>query len=192
MEKDSAYKGGLELEEQHYEQIDGFTTRHKFAGTNIYIHQPPEDNIYIFCTPLNKNKIAINSTGKQSIPRFIPKNSMVPQHYKIGMQMTTFLRLAEQSSTEEILVDSMMDNVHEMFAIGYDFSFIEKSLLKLARKSGIWFSRIGKFLTVFLDTYNIKCRSSKLINFISTRNYNHTLALIPNKNTNLDDNKECS
>src|SRR4051794_13480662 len=115
LEKDSAYKGGLELEEQHYEQIDNFTTRHKFAGTNIYIHQPPEDNIYIFCTPLNKNKIAINSTGKQLIPRFIPKNSMVPQHYKIGMQMTTFLRLAEQSSTEEILVDSMMDNVNEMF-----------------------------------------------------------------------------
>jgi hypothetical protein len=42
LEKDSAYKGGLELEEQHYEQIDNFTTRHKFAGTNIYIHQPPK------------------------------------------------------------------------------------------------------------------------------------------------------
>src|ERR1051325_4227774 len=115
LEKDCAYKGGLELEEQQYDQIDNVTTRHKFAGTNIYVHQPTNDNIYIFCAPLNKNREAINSTGQQLIPRFIPKNSMVPQHYKIGMQMTTFLRLDEQSSTEDILVDSMIDNVREMF-----------------------------------------------------------------------------
>src|SRR4051812_45960960 len=64
--------------------------------------------------------------------------SMVPPHYKSGLQISTFLRLREQSSSIPILLDSIALNAIEMFSLGYDWSFLYKCLCHLALKSKFW------------------------------------------------------
>ena len=55
LQKNKVYKGGLELEEQKYIHINKNTSKHDFAGTNIYITQPDHGPIEIICKPMNKN-----------------------------------------------------------------------------------------------------------------------------------------
>ena len=132
LEPGRTYRGGLELEEQTYIRLDKDTTQHEFAGTVITVVQKERRELEISCKPLNKNKDSIYQKGKQQIPRFIHVDSSVPEHYKLGTQITTYLRLCEQSSTDDILIEAMKDNFYEMTALGYDINFFVKALCHLA------------------------------------------------------------
>ena len=173
---DKTYKGGLELEEQGFNTIDNFTTEHNFAGTIITVRQPSDNTFHLTCKPLNKNLDSVYNDNIQIIPRFIPGNSMVPKHYKTGMQITSYLRMLEQSSNLDILVSAMIDNFHEMRSIGHSVDIFQRSLLSLSQKYIFW-APIAKifFSTLFsrkIIDYPLVSAFSRLIS-IHEKNLSH-------------------
>ena len=56
---------------------------------------------------------------------------MVPDHCKDGMQLTTEMRLRNQSTHRVDLLQAMDDNAEEMKIIGYDEQFLLKALRRL-------------------------------------------------------------
>jgi len=116
--------------------VDG-TSKHKFAGTYIWTRYV-NGKLHLECEPLNKNSSAILANSPQPLPRFLHSNSYVPEHYKKGMQVTTYMRLRDQSSTENFLLKSMLENAHEMYSLGYDSLFLIKALIYLINKNSSW------------------------------------------------------
>src|SRR5690606_25280161 len=76
----------------------------------------------------------------------IPFDSMVPSHYKTGMQFTSFLRIRNQCTDLNGLVNAIVLNVREMLTIGYKDSFLKRSLFSLSRRSKFWAPVIEKVL----------------------------------------------
>ena len=143
LKKSGVYRGGLELEEQQPILSDRDVSKHKFAGTIVTITKRA---LEIKCEPLNKNRESITATGKQKFPRFPSMKSAVPMHYKNGTQITTYMRLKTQSTVKRDLVEAMLDNAEEMFAIGYDMKYLSRALSALIAKSKEW-------LWISLDFY---------------------------------------
>jgi hypothetical protein len=137
LEKDVTYTGGLILEEQKYETITPYLSRHKFAGT-IIILSIDKGKVRLQCEPQQKNWPQLITKGTQEYPRFIDFHSYTPYHYKKGTQITTYYRLAEQSSNEEILLEAMVKNAIEMYSLGYDTNFLLSTLSHLSRNSTLW------------------------------------------------------
>ena len=171
----STYKGGLELEEQEFTIINNYTSEHNFAGTTITVTQNPQQSFSIACRPLNKNIESVLSLKVQAFPRFIPAKSMVPKHYKQGMQITSFLRMCDQSSSANILVSSMVDNFKEMTVAGYSIDLFSRSLLSLSQKNIFWapitkmfFSRLIK---EDLSTYKISVHPDFIHIFSNSPDY---------------------
>lgn len=140
-------KGGVYKRQEFLEETDT-TTKHKFAGTVITITQKEGTPISIACEPYNKNEKDLKEKGVQSLPRFVSNSSMVPLHYKNGMQVTTYLRLRDQSSTLPSLINAMLLNKTEMLAIGYDLSFMGRAIIHLAHKDKNWASIGALFLSI--------------------------------------------
>ena len=90
------------------------------------------------CMPYLKNWNGIITHKKQQFPCFIHSLSFSPLHCKLGVQITTYLRLQEQSSTEQILLNSMEKNAQEMYSLGYDTHFLLKALIHLSNSSYFW------------------------------------------------------
>ena len=164
---DDTYKGGLELEEQPFTIINAHTTSHNFAGTIITVKQPACSSFTISCQPLNKNSSTVTTLKKQIIPRYIPNASIVPTHYKNGMQITSLLRLMDQSSDINILIRAMVDNFKEMSCIGYNYEIFSRSLFSLSQKNIIWAPIAIKFFNILFDshltTHNISNKFEKIL-----------------------------
>ncbi len=81
---------------------------------------------------------------------FVSKQSLVPAHYKLGQQITTYIRLRDQSSTLKALPKGMVINLLEMYSIGYDISLGRNTLLNLANKGKFWHDVGNCFFVCYL------------------------------------------
>jgi hypothetical protein len=144
--KEGVYKGGLVLEEQEFETLEPNVTRHKFAGTVITVNQNGV-GIKFECKPLNKNESSLLDKGIQTYPKYISSDSLVPPHYKKGIQITTYIRLKDQSSNWRELVRAMLVNALEMYSLGFDTNFLFGALKHLALKQKSW----KKLAILFLE-----------------------------------------
>lgn len=79
------YRGGLELEEQTEMYQDKNKSCYEFAGT-VVTFEREKGNFLFYCKTWNKNEGNLLEKGKQKIPRYVTRHSMVPEHYKLGMQ----------------------------------------------------------------------------------------------------------
>lgn len=141
------YTGGLELEQQPYQDLGNGVTLHKFAGTVISVIQSEGAPPSFTCQPLNKNLESLAAKGNQVFPRFISAASLVPFHYKKGMQITSLLRMLSQSSHLSLLNDALITNAAEMFALGYDFEFLVSALRYVSAENFVWNIIAINFLT---------------------------------------------
>ena len=171
------YKGGLVLEMQEYEVNRDGSSIHKFAGTLISVCYT-QGRLHFNCQPLNKNSQAIAQNKAQVIPRFIHKHSYVPDHYKKGMQITTYIRLFDQSSNADILIKSMIENAKEMYSLGYDTIFLLKALIILINKNNEW----SKVTNIFIN----KLLTDDLIVGNLSRFHNLSRWIVKNTPTRLD------
>ena len=63
------------------------------------------------------------------------------------MQITTYIRLFDQSSNADILIKSMIENAKEMYSLGYDTIFLLKALIILINKNNEW----SKVTNIFIN-----------------------------------------
>ena len=89
------------------------------------------------------------------------------------MQITTYLRLKDQSSNLNILIRSMIDNYREMIVLGYHDEIFFRSLFSLSLKSKIWAPIAEKFYSILknlnLTDGNIMERFKKYISQLIVR-----------------------
>jgi hypothetical protein len=163
----STYTGGLQLETQDFEAVTKYTTTHKFAGTLITVTRQAE-GITLTCAPFLKNWASLQDQGRQKFPCFIDNFSYTPDHYKLGVQITTYIRLNGQSSNHNILLDAMYKNALEMYSLGYDSNFLLKALRHLGNTSLFWRRMSFLFATQLDQTHIIVGSYSKYCNQITS------------------------
>ena len=78
----------------------------------------------MLCKPYLKNWTNIQEKIRQEYSCLFLASSFTPQHSQFGVQVTTYLRLSDQSSTQEVLIESMEKNAIEMYTLGYDTHFL--------------------------------------------------------------------
>ena len=144
LEKDKVYKGGLELEEQKELKTQKKEILYEFSGTVVTLTEDSEGKLLWYCKTWNKNEHMLLSEGIQKIPRYLENDSMVPKHYKMGMQIATLLRLHSQTNRLEDLVNAIKINCLEMKSIGYDDNFLIIALQNMIYRSRIWIDVIEK------------------------------------------------
>ena len=144
LEKDKVYKGGLELEEQKELKTQKKEILYEFSGTVVTLTEDSEGKLLWYCKTRNKNEHMLLSEGRQKIPRYLENDSMVPKHYKMGMQIATLLRLHSQTNRLEDLVNAIKINCLEMKSIGYDDNFLIIALQNMIYRSRIWIDVIEK------------------------------------------------
>ena len=108
----------MELEEQKEHYKDDRKSCYEFAGTIVTFENKKEGGMVFYCKTWNKNEGMLLQEMKQKIPRYINKYSMVPDHYKLGMQIATLLRIHSQTHRLQDLIHAIKINRLEMLSIG--------------------------------------------------------------------------
>ena len=146
LRNNGVYKGGLELEEQKELLKQEKKVCYEFAGTVVTIenNHNTRNNLLIYCKTWNKNELSLLTEGKQKLPRYVGRYSMVPDHYKLGMQIATLLRINSQTHRLDDLIEALKINRLEMISIGYDDNFLLKALQRVMGRSQVWSKVIYK------------------------------------------------
>ena len=133
--KNNAYSGGLELEIQdpiNLPNPEG-TKLNKFSGTIITLETTP----FRSTSNLSTKTMTIH-LGWQKFPRFIPKNSYVPNHTKLGVISGSICRLAYQSGSSQEFINAIIENHEEMKICGYSTHEYLATLIKTTRRNHKW------------------------------------------------------
>ena len=148
----TVYCDGLTIEEEPFklirnEEVEKFET--DFSGTVITGHMNAKS---FSCTTLNKNIASLKDAGVQKKARYPPAISYIHDKTKLGVIIGSAIRIKDQNTTEEVLLNSLKDMLYEMKMIGYKKEFLIKAMHRIKKKSG-WKARTRTLMKYIYRIY---------------------------------------